>query len=130
MPCKRSKAFKGSVTLDKSSHDTSSSLDTQGKRGNIKKKILSLLRGVAGEDDSLDYSTIGDSLIRVDPLVGLLAIEEVGDEFDHTRNISGTINQDNFADIRLVNLGVLEYPLDRVKSAMERSSHIIVTALH
>ena len=48
------------------------SLDTEGKRGNIEEeKILSLLRGVTRKDGSLDSSTIGNSLIRVDALVGL-----------------------------------------------------------
>ena len=68
----------GSVTLDKSGHDPSSSLDhtdIEGKRGNdnLKKKILSLLRGVAGEYGG------------VDALVGLLADEKVGNKFDDTK---------------------------------------------
>ena len=64
--------------LDESSHDTTSSLNTEGKGGNIK-KILSLLRGVAADENgSLECGTIGNSLIRVDALVGLLAVEEVG----------------------------------------------------
>ena len=57
------------VTLDESGHDTVSSLDTEGKRGNVKKKISSLLRGVAGENGGFDCGTIGDSLIRVDALL-------------------------------------------------------------
>lgn len=53
-------------------------IDTEGKRGNIKKeKALSLLRGVTRKNGSLEGSTIGNSLIRVDALVELLAIEEV-----------------------------------------------------
>ena len=43
-----------------------------------RKKVLSLLRGAGGEDGGLDDHTIGNSLIRVDALVGLLAVEEVG----------------------------------------------------
>jgi hypothetical protein len=71
--------WNGSVTLDESGHDTSSGLDTKGKRGNVEeKKVLSLLKGITGEDSSLHCSTIGNSLIRVDALVGLLAVEEVG----------------------------------------------------
>jgi hypothetical protein len=37
---------KGGVMFDKSGHDTSSGLDTGGKRGNVKEKVLSLLRSV------------------------------------------------------------------------------------
>jgi len=52
----------GGVTLDESGHDTvdtSSSLDTEGKRSDIEeKKILSLLRGITGRDGGLDGSTI------------------------------------------------------------------------
>ena len=48
------------------SHDTSGSLDTKGKRGNVEEKDL--LRGVTRKDCSLDGSAIGNSLIeeRVD----------------------------------------------------------------
>jgi hypothetical protein len=45
---------------------------------------LSLLRGLAGKDGSLDCGTIGNSLIRVDALVRLFDLEEVGNEFDDT----------------------------------------------
>ena len=51
-------------------------------------------------------------------LVGHLAVEEVGDEFDDARNTSGTTTQDDFMDIRLVYFGVLpEDLLNRVKSS-------------
>ena len=52
--------------------------------GNIEKKILILFRGVTGKDGSLDSSTIGNGLIRVNALVRLLAVEEVGNKFDDT----------------------------------------------
>jgi hypothetical protein len=42
------------------------------------------LSGVTGKDGSLDCGTIGNSLVRVDALVRLFAIEEVGNEFDDT----------------------------------------------
>ena len=108
------------VTLDESSHNASSSLDTGGKRGNVEKeKVLCLLRGVTGKDSSLDGSTIGNSLIRVDALVGLLAVEEVGNKLDDTRNTSGTTDQDDFMDVRLIDLGVSKNLLNRFKSATE-----------
>jgi len=58
----------GGVTLDESGHDTSSGLNTEGKRGDVETKILGLLRGITRYDGSLDISTIGYNLIRVDAL--------------------------------------------------------------
>ena len=111
----------GGVTLDKSSHDTTSRLDTERKRGNIEeKKVLSLFRGVARKDGSLDGSTIGNGLVGVDALIGLLAAEEVGDKFDDTGDTGGTTDQDNFMDVRLVAFCITEDLLNRFKSATEK----------
>ena len=108
------------VTLDERGHDTSGSLDTEGNRGNVEEeKVSSLLRGVTGKDGSLDGSTIGNSLIRVDTLVRLLAVEEVGNKFDDTGNTSGPTNQDDFMNVRLVDLGVAKDLLNRYKGAIE-----------
>ena len=110
----------GGVTLDESSHDTSYSLDTEGNRGNVEvEKVLSLLRGVTGKEGSLDGSTIGNSLLRVDAPVRLLAVEEVGNKFDDTGNTSGTTDQDDFMNVRLVDLGVAKDLLNRVKNGTE-----------
>jgi NAD-specific glutamate dehydrogenase len=107
-------------TLNKSGYDTSGSLDTKGKRGNFKEeKVLSLLRCVTGKNGSLNGSTIRNSFIRVDNLVRLLAVEEVGNKFDDTRDTSGTTDQHDFVDARLVDLGVTEDLLDRFKSTTE-----------
>jgi hypothetical protein len=95
------------------------SLNTEGKRGNVEKKISSLLRSVTGKDGSLDSSTIGNGLIRVDALVELLAVKEVGNKFDDTRDTSGTTDQDDFMNVRLVDLGVAEDLLNRFKSTTE-----------
>ena len=110
----------GGVTLDESVHDASGSPDTERKRGNVEEeKILSLLRGVTRKDGSQDGSTIGNSPIRVDALVRLLAIEEVGNKSDDMGNTSGTTDQDDFMDVRLVDLGVAEDFLNRFKSTTE-----------
>ena len=63
----------GGVALDERGHDTTGSLDTHGQGGNIQQQeILSLLGGVAGEDGGLDSGTVGNGLVGVDGLVGLL----------------------------------------------------------
>ena len=73
----------GELRFDEADDDTSSSLETEGKRRNVEKeKVLSLLRGFTGEDGGLDGRTIGYSLIRFDALVGLLAVEK--NKFDDT----------------------------------------------
>ena len=75
----------GELRFDEADDDTSSSLETEGKRRNVEKeKVLSLLRGFTGEDGGLDGRTIGYSLIRFDALVGLLAVGKVGNKFDDT----------------------------------------------
>ena len=107
------------VTLDESGHDSSGRLDTEGKRGSVgTEEILSLLRGVE-EAGGLGSGTIGNSLIRVDAFVELLAVEEVGNKLDDTGNTSGTTNQNYFMDVRLVDLGVTEDIFNKVKSTAE-----------
>ena len=59
------------VTLDEDDDDTSSSFDTEGRRRNVEKE------SVAGEVGGLDGRTIGNSLIRVDVLIGLLPLKKL-----------------------------------------------------
>ena len=71
-------------------------------------------------NSSQDGCAIGDALVWVDAHAGLLAVKEVGNEFDYTGDTGGTTDQDDFVDVRLVDLGVAENLLDRVKSATEK----------
>ena len=84
--------------------------------------LLSVSRG----DSSLDSHTISNSLIRVDALVGFLAVEEVRNKFDDKGNMSGTTDQDDFMDVDLVILELWSSVLtgSRVlrKKSWERSS--------
>jgi hypothetical protein len=68
----------------------------------------------------LDSGTVSDGLLRVDALVGLFAVEEVGDELDDTWSTSGTTNQDDLVDVGPVDLGVAEELLDGVEGASEK----------
>ena len=74
-----------SVTHDKSGHETSNNLntDTEGKRGNVKKKSLSLLRGIA----SLDCGTIDAALSML--LLSSLPLKRK--QFWRQEDTSGTI---------------------------------------
>ena len=53
---------------------------------------------VTREDGGLDGSTVGDSLIGVDGLVGLLAVEEVRNELLHLGDTGGATDQDDLVD--------------------------------
>lgn len=110
----------GGVSLDKSSHDTTSGLDTSGEGSDIEEEdVLGLLGRVTAQDSSLDSGTVSDGLIGVDALVGLLAVEEVGDELDDAGNTGGATNEDDLVHVGLVDLGVAEDLLDGLEGAAE-----------
>ena len=109
------------VALDQGRHDTASSLDTNGQRRDVQEQDLAggLAGSVTREDSSLDGSTVGNSLIGVDGLVGLLAVEEVGDHLLDLGDTGGTTDQDDLVDGRLVSLSVAEDTLDGVHGGAE-----------
>merc|ERR1712093_117569 len=101
----------GGVSWDKLGHLSTGGLDTKGKWRNIEEEnFVGALGGcITRENGSLDGSSVGDGLIRVDGLVGLLAVEVVGDQLLDT---CGTSNQDNLVDLGLVNLSISEDTVD------------------
>lgn len=111
----------GGVALDEGGHDTTSGLNTEGKRRDVEKEDLvgGLGRSVTGEDGGLDGSTVGNGLIGVDGLAGLLAVEEVGDELLDLGDTGGTTDKDDLVDGGLVDLGVTESALDGLHGAAE-----------
>jgi len=110
----------GGVALDQGSHDTTGSLDTEGQRGNIEKQDLvgGLGGSVTGQDSGLDGGTVGNGLIGVDGLVGVL-VEEVGDKLLDLGDTGGTTDEDNLVDGGLVDLGVTDDTLDGVHGGAE-----------
>jgi hypothetical protein len=52
--------------------------------------------------------------------IGLLAVEEIGNKFNDTGNTSGTTDQDDFMDVRLVDLGIAEDLLKLIEEYHER----------
>jgi len=110
----------GSVTLDEGSHDTASGFNTEREGSDIEKKeILGLLGGVTSENGSLDGGTVGDGFIRVDGLVGLLAVEEVRNHLLDLGDTGGTTDEDDIVDGGLVDLGVTEDLLDGLHGGTE-----------
>ena len=90
----------GSVTLNKFGHDTTSSLNTSGEGNNVEEEqILHSLGLVTIENGSLDSSTVGDSLIRVDSLVESFTVEEVRKHFLDFGDTGGAANEHNFVDM-------------------------------
>ena len=108
------------VALDEGSHDTTGSLNSERQRRNIEEKdLLSLGGSITSKDGGLDGSTVGNSLIGVDGLVGLLAVEEVGHELLDLGDTGRTTNEDDLVDGRLVDLGIAEDTLDGVHGGTE-----------
>ncbi|KAF1755607.1 hypothetical protein GCK72_012057 [Caenorhabditis remanei] len=92
----------GGVSLDESSHDTSGSLNTERKWGNVEKeKILDSLRFVSGEDGGLNSSSIGNSLVWVDRLVEFLSGEEVRKKFLDLWDTSGSSDENDVVDLKI-----------------------------
>ena len=110
----------GGVALDQRSHDTTSGLNTEGKRSDIEKQDLvgGLGRLVTGQDSGLDSGTVGNGLIGVDGLVGVL-VEEIGDELLDLGDTGRTTDEDNLVNGGLVNLGVTEDTLNRLHGTAE-----------
>ena len=69
---------------------------------------MSLFGGITRKNSSLHSSTISNSLIRVDALVGFLSIEEVRDKFNDTGDASRAANKDDLMHLALIDLGVVK----------------------
>jgi len=83
-----------------------------------KEKVSCLCRGgLSGKDTGLNGGTVGNSLIRVDALLELLAVEVVTEELLDLGNTGGTTNKDNLVNLILGNVGILENLGNGVQSA-------------
>lgn len=110
-----------SVSGNELGHLATSSLDTERQWGNIEEQDLvgGLGAGITREDSSLDSSTVGNSLVGVDRLVGLLAVEEIGDELLDSWDTGRATDEDNLVDAGLVDLSILQDTLDWLESGSE-----------
>lgn len=111
----------GLATRNDRSEDVTLHGDTEGQRADIEKEEVSGLGGgsLAGEDTGLDGSTVGDSLIGVDGLLELLAVEEVGEELLDAGNTGGTTDEDDLVNAALLDSSVLEDLGNRLEGAVE-----------
>merc|ERR1712172_465161 len=88
--------------------------------GHIKKQeVRHSLRGVSSEDGGLHSGAIGHSLVRVDRLVQLLAVEEVLEQLLDLGDPSGASDEDDVIDGALVHLGIPHGLLHGLESSLE-----------
>merc|ERR1712159_394666 len=85
----------GGIAGNQSGHDSSSSLETHGKWGNVKQEDVLVTSGASSENVGLDSSTVCNSFIGVDGAAWLLAIEVVGDQLLHLGDTGGATNEHN-----------------------------------
>jgi len=112
----------GSVTRHNNTEDVTLHCNTQGQRSNIEKEeILGLFGSLTCEDGSLDGSTIGNGFIGINGLVELTTTEVLRDECLDLGDTGGATNKDDIVDLLTSHLGILQNPLDGVKSGLEHS---------
>mmetsp|Transcript_17167 Transcript_17167/g.21670 ORF Transcript_17167/g.21670 Transcript_17167/m.21670 type:complete len:466 (+) Transcript_17167:972-2369(+) len=100
------------VTRDELGHDAADGLNAKGERGHVEQEeVLGLLATLTGKDAALDGSAESNSLIRIDSLRRLLAVEEVLEELLNLGNASGAANEDNLVNLGLLELRVLHHLL-------------------
>jgi hypothetical protein len=107
----------GSATLDQVGHDTTSGLNTESKRVDIHQDNLAGL-GLTRQNTTLNSGTVGDGLVGVDTLAGLLS-EELLEHGLNLGDTSGTTNKDNIINVALLELGVLEDLLNGLEGLLE-----------
>jgi hypothetical protein len=68
----------------------------------------------------LDGSSVSDSFVGVDGLVGLLSVEVVCDELLDAGDTGGAADQDDLVDLGLVDLGVGQDAVDGLQGGAEQ----------
>lgn len=104
-----------SVAVDETGEDTTQGLDTERQRGNVKQQDVGHL---TGKDSTLDGSTNGNGLIRVNGL-GRLTTEHVLDRLADLWHTGHTTNQDDILDILGLKVGVLQGLADRLVGTVD-----------
>lgn len=106
---------------DHAGEDIALHSDTERQRNDIEKEEVRGLSGggLARENTGLDGSTVGNSLVRIDTLLELLTIEELRQELLDLGNTSGTTDQNDLVNSRLLDGGILEDLSNGLESARE-----------
>merc|ERR1711971_489644 len=107
------------VSGDELGHDSSNSLDSKSQGVNIKKHDVSGVL-LSREDAGLNSSSVGNSLIRVDSLAGLLAIKVLLDKLLDLGNPGGTSDKNYLVNVLLGKVSILKNLLDRFQSSLEQ----------
>ena len=81
--------------------------------------MIRLYLVLARQDTTLDGGAVGDSLVGVDDLAGLLAAEELLDAASGPWDTGGSTDENNVVDLGLLELGILENLLDRLEGLRE-----------
>lgn len=112
----------GGVSVDQTGEDTAQGLDTERQGSDVKEKeILDLTR----ENSTLDSSTHGDSLIRVDGLGGV-ASEDGLDGLGNLGHTGHTTDQDDLLDVLGLETSILEGLTDGLDGSVdERLNHLL-----
>mmetsp|Transcript_19346 Transcript_19346/g.44986 ORF Transcript_19346/g.44986 Transcript_19346/m.44986 type:complete len:156 (-) Transcript_19346:989-1456(-) len=110
----------GRVALDELGHHSTGGLKAHGQWGDIQQEqVLNLGGALTSQDGSLHSGTKSNSLIWVDGLAGLLAVEEFLDHRLHLGDTSGSTNEHNLVHIALVNATVTHALLHRAHGVAE-----------
>jgi hypothetical protein len=97
--------------------------DTEREGADIQKQeVGGLLRGgLAGKDTGLDSGTIGNSLIGVDALLELLAVEQVAQHLLDLGDTGRTTDKDDLINLLLSDTRILENLLNGGNGVLEES---------
>ncbi|KAF5326355.1 hypothetical protein D9611_000923 [Ephemerocybe angulata] len=106
------------VTGDELGEDTTGGLDTEGEGADIDEDDISGSLS-SREDTTLDGSTVGDGLIGVDSLGGLLAVEVLLEELLDLGDTGRTTDKNDLVDILLLDVGILQHLLDGLQGLAE-----------
>lgn len=100
----------GLATGDNGGKDVTLHGNTKGQRDNVEKKEIRGVgrSGLSRKDTSLYGSTVGNSLVRVDTLLELLAVEEVAQQLLDLGDTGRTTDKDDLVDAALLDTRILE----------------------
>lgn len=101
------------VAVDQASEDTAESLDTEREGSDIEQEDV---HDLTSQNGTLDGSTNGNSLVRVDRLSGVAA-EDALDGLSDLGHTGHTTDENDFLDLLSSQVGILEGLADRLNGA-------------